>query len=109
MYIKYELKETRPSTKNSILDLWKENDSSYEFEFDIPGFSKNEINVSTKGHFINISTKPKEGNSRKSLSLEYKLPDCALVSATSASLDNGVLTVTVPKKENEKPTQILIK
>lgn len=109
MYFKYELKEIQKPSINSTLDLWKENDSSYEFEFDVPGFTKNEIDVSTKGHFISINVKPKEGNSRKALSLEYKLPNCALVSATSASLDNGVLSITVPKKEEEKSAKVSIK
>lgn len=111
MYTTRKSIEEIQKTLNSYatLDLWKENDSSFEFELDVPGFSKNEINISAKGSLINVTTVPKEKNSRKSFAVEYKLPSSALVSQTSATLENGVLVISVPKKESEKASIIPIK
>lgn len=96
-------------TSYATLNLWQEKESNFEFELDVPGFSNDEVRVSTKGHFISIATVPKEGNSRKAFSIEHKLPSSALASNTSACLENGVLTVIVPKKEQEKTNLVPIK
>lgn len=109
----YTLKSSTQFSKelNShlTLDLWKESDEDFSFEIDVPGFSKNEIAVSSKNNIVSINATPKQGSKRSPFSAEYKLPSYAVCSETTASLEDGVLKVKVPKKEQEKTNVIPIK
>ena len=91
------------------LDMWKETEASFILELDVPGFSKNEVTVTSKGNIICITVSPKQGNKRTPFSAEYKLPNFAVVSESIACLEDGVLKITVPKKEQEKVNVIPIK
>ena len=91
------------------IDLWEETDSSFDFELEVPGFSKPEIHITSKGNLLNITATPNQKNKRKAFAVEYKLPSSANLSDVSAILENGILNVSVPKKEQEKAKIILIK
>jgi len=91
------------------LDMWKETEEAFKLELDVPGFSKNEITVTSKGNIVCVTVTPKQGNKRTPFSAEYKLPNCAVVSESIACLEDGVLKITVPKKEQEKVNFIPIK
>jgi HSP20 family molecular chaperone IbpA len=109
----YTIKSSTPLAKelNSYLtlDLWKETESSFNLELDVPGFSRNEITVASKGNIVSVTITPKQGNKRTPFSAEYKLPNSALASESTACLEDGVLTIKVPKKEQEKVNVISIK
>jgi HSP20 family molecular chaperone IbpA len=109
----YTLKSSTQLTKelNSYLtlDLWKETEESFKLELDVPGFSKNEITVTSKGNVICVTISPKQGNKRTPFSAEYKLPNSAVVSESIAHLEDCVLKIIVPKKEQEKVNIIPIK
>lgn len=109
----YTLKSSTQLTKelNSYLtlDLWKETEESLKLELDVPGFSKNEITVTSKGNVVCVTISPKQGNKRAPFSAEYKLPSIASVPDTTACLEDGVLNIKVPKKEQEKVNVVAIK
>ena len=89
--------------------MWKETETSFILELDVPGFSKNEVTVTSKGNIICVTVSPKQGNKRTPFSAEYKLPNSAVVSESIACLEDGVLKIAVPKKEQEKINVIPIK
>ncbi len=91
------------------LDMWKETEEAFKLELDVPGFSKNEVTVTSKGNIICVTVSPKQGNKRTPFSAEYKLPNFAVVSESIACLEDGVLKIAVPKKEQEKVNVIPIK
>jgi len=109
----YTLKPSTQLTKqlNSYLtlDMWKETEEAFELELDVPGFSKNEVTVTSKGNIVCVTVSPKQGNKRAPFSAEYKLPNSAAASESTACLEDGVLKVAVPKKEQEKVNVIPIK
>ena len=109
----YTLKSSTQLSKelNSYLtlDMWKETEESFKLELDVPGFSKNEVTVTSKGNIVCVTASPKQGNKRTPFSAEYKLPNSAVVSESTALLEDGVLKVLVPKKEKEKVSVIPIK
>jgi HSP20 family molecular chaperone IbpA len=109
----YTLKSSTQLAKelNSYLtlDLWKETEEAFKLELDTPGFSKNEITVTSKGNVVCVTISPKQGNKRTPFSAEYKLPNSAVVSESIAHLEDGVLKIIVPKKEQEKVNVIPIK
>jgi len=84
------------------LDKWKETEEAFKLELDVPGFSKNEVIVTSKGNIVCVTASPKQGNNRAPFSAEYKLPNSAAASGSTACLEDGVLKIIVPKKEKEK-------
>ncbi len=101
----------------------KESDQSYIINADIPGFSKNDIEVTIEKNQIKLS-----GN-RNDVSVEddgvyhykermndsfertFKLPDLINDKNISASFKNGILSVIIPKSDQKelKSRRITIK
>lgn len=107
---------------NTRID-WKETPEAHVFKADLPGLKKEEVKVEVEeGRVLQISgerTKEKEDKNDTWHRMErssgrflrrFRLPENAKVDQVRASLENGVLTVTVPKEEvkksDVKPVQI---
>ncbi|KAL6627491.1 hypothetical protein ACP70R_031217 [Stipagrostis hirtigluma subsp. patula] len=95
---------------------WKETPEAHVFKADIPGVKKEEVKVEVEdGNVLVISgerSKEKEDKNDKWHRVErssvkftrrFRLPENAKVEEVKAGLENGVLTVTVPKAEVKKP------
>uniref|UniRef100_A0A0E0BWT3 SHSP domain-containing protein n=1 Tax=Oryza meridionalis TaxID=40149 RepID=A0A0E0BWT3_9ORYZ len=100
---------------NARID-WKETPESHVFKADLPGVKKEEVKVEVEeGNVLVISgqrSKEKEDKNDKWHRVErssgqfmrrFRLPENAKVDQVKAGLENGVLTVTVPKAEVKKP------
>ncbi|KAG8096633.1 hypothetical protein GUJ93_ZPchr0013g37991 [Zizania palustris] len=93
---------------------WKETGEAHVFKADVPGLKKEEVKVEVEdGNILQISGERKqeektdtwhrvERSSGKFLR-RFRLPDNAKPEQIKASMENGVLTVTVPKAEVKKP------
>ena len=90
----------------------KENDKAYVLTFDMPGMDKSKISVEVKEGVLMVSgersseSQEDQGNKvyRQQRSFGYfsrsiMLPENVDPNAVQAKYDNGVLTVTVGKKE----------
>ncbi|XP_020221183.1 17.3 kDa class I heat shock protein [Cajanus cajan] len=95
---------------------WKETPEAHVFKADIPGLKKEQVKVEIEdGNILQISGErniEKEDNNDKWHRVErstgkffrkFRLPENAKVEQVKASMENGVLTVTVPKEEVKKP------
>jgi HSP20 family protein len=100
---------------NARID-WKETPEAHVFKADIPGVKKEEVKVEVEdGGVLVISgqrAKEKEDKNDTWHRVErssgqfvrrFRLPENAKVDQVKAGLENGVLTVTVPKAEVKKP------
>ncbi|MBK1835391.1 Hsp20/alpha crystallin family protein [Roseibacillus ishigakijimensis] len=84
---------------------WTEKDEAWKGELDLPGFTKEEVNVSLdKDRLLVVEARQAdlpEGEerdfSREEVSYRLRLPRTAQAEDLSARLENGVLFVTVPK------------
>lgn len=98
----------------------QDNDSSYLVEADLPGINKDEINLQLEENTLTIQVNREESDEQdqnnyvrrerkfSSMSRSIRLPDVKSEDI-DAKLENGVLTVTVPKMTKaEKVTQIEI-
>lgn len=96
----------------------KETENEYEITVAAPGFTKEDFNVSIENEVLTISSEKKATNnesedsslySRKefwyeSFSRSLTLPQGEVnTQAIFAKYENGILTVTLPKREEAKP------
>ncbi|XP_010685785.2 17.4 kDa class I heat shock protein [Beta vulgaris subsp. vulgaris] len=95
---------------------WKETPESHVFKVDLPGLKKEEVKVEVEeGRILQISgerSKEQEEKNDKWHRIErssgkflrrFRLPENTKIDEVKADLENGVLTVTVPKVEEKKP------
>ncbi|PCI27509.1 MAG: hypothetical protein COB67_08350 [SAR324 cluster bacterium] len=86
---------------------------------ELPGFKKEDLKLEVKGNVIRITgkrtQKHEEGSrvihkERGNLEFDrsFKLPYQIEAEAVKAELENGVLTVRLPRAESDKPRQIKI-
>lgn len=82
----------------------KEHEDSFVIEVALPGLKKDEIKISTKERVLNISAEHNsESNARQvSYNRVFALPDSVDTDNISATYEQGILTVKVPKKEKPK-------
>ncbi|KAH6777627.1 HSP20-like chaperones superfamily protein [Perilla frutescens var. hirtella] len=100
---------------NARID-WKETPEAHLFKVDVPGLKKEEVKVEVEdGSILQISGerhKEQEEKNDKWHHIErssgkflrrFRLPENAKLEQVKAAMENGVLTVTVPKEEVKKP------
>lgn len=106
--------------------LWRprvdlsETDDEYVVSMDLPGLSKDDVNVTLEGNTLNISGERKvqheaqEGSYRRMersygrFYRSFTLGDNVDPNEIHAEHENGVLTVHIPKTETSKPRKVEI-
>ncbi|KNA11793.1 hypothetical protein SOVF_131740 [Spinacia oleracea] len=100
---------------NTKID-WKETQDAHVFKADLPGLKKEEVKVEVEdGKVLQISgerNREQEEKNDKWHRVErssgkflrrFRLPENTKMEEIKANMENGVLTVTVPKMEEKKP------
>lgn len=95
---------------------WKETPKAHVFKADLPGVKKEEVKVEVEeGRMLQISGERSKEQEEKNdrwhcverssgkFMRRFRLPENAKVDQVKAAMENGVLTVTVPKVEVKKP------
>ncbi|KAL5730164.1 hypothetical protein ACHQM5_003022 [Ranunculus cassubicifolius] len=95
---------------------WRETPEAHIFKADLPGIHKEEVKVEVEeGRVLQIRgerTKEQEEQndtwhrverSSGSFLRRFRLPENAKIDEVNATMEHGVLTVTVPKQEVRKP------
>jgi HSP20 family protein len=98
----------------------KETQDSYVICADLPGVRDEDLEVSVTGNRLSVSGKREQETRREddryfayersygSFSRSFTLPEGADLDSLSADLASGVLTITVPKKAEQKPRKVEI-
>jgi len=95
---------------------WKETPEAHVFKVDVPGIKKEEVKVEVEeGRILQISGERSKEQEEKNdqwhcmerssgkFVRKFKLPENVKMEEIKAAMENGVLTVTVPKEEGKKP------
>ncbi|MDB6169669.1 MAG: heat shock protein Hsp20 [Verrucomicrobia bacterium] len=105
--------ETPAVTQRFPVDLYEDESNAY-VRAELPGINRDDIQVEMTDGNLSISavrkTPSSEGQVEQSSSASRTLAIPADVAAekVSAAYENGVLTVTLPKRETAKPAKVTV-
>jgi HSP20 family protein len=118
-YVKPLHGDPLPSPSQIRVDV-KETDGNYTVQAEVPGVSKEDIHVSIDGNVVTVRAEVKQqdssGKDEKVLRSEryfgavsrsFQLPVDIDQTQAKAKYDNGVLTLTLPKKQASGGAQTL--
>jgi HSP20 family protein len=110
-YIKPLHGEPLPSPGQIKMDV-KENGDSYTVQAEVPGVAKEDIHVTIEGNTVTLSAEVKQEDSKTnggkllrseryfgSVSRGFQLPQDIDQAHAKAKYDNGVLLLTLPKRQ----------
>ncbi len=102
-----------------------ENENDLVIEAELPGYKKDEIEVTAEDGVLTIAAERSQesdenerskANRRRltersytKVSRSFRFPATVDISKVDASLDSGVLTLTLPKRDEVKPRKIEVK
>jgi len=96
------------------VDLYQDKDRTY-VRAELPGVNREDVNVEVVDGYLTISgVRKTSGNSEEeseeslSFNRSLALPEEVQADQISAAYENGVLTVTLPKREEAKPRKITV-
>ncbi|XP_052178049.1 17.5 kDa class I heat shock protein-like [Diospyros lotus] len=116
-HVRLPLKESASDTVNAPCVDWKETPETHLFMADLPGVNKEDVKVEVEeDRVLRIAGERKEeegegtwhrrerrgGKFRR----QFRLPENAKTEEVKASMENGVLTVLIPKRELKKNVEI---
>jgi HSP20 family protein len=98
-----------------------EKDTAYEVKAELPGVAKDDIAIEVDGASVSIQAKivqtreQKDGErvlyserTAQSFARSFELPQAVDCAAAKAEFNNGILTLTLPKREAAKSARIAI-
>jgi HSP20 family molecular chaperone IbpA len=77
------------------LDI-QQDDKAWTITLDVPGITREELVIEIEGAVVRIETK---ADAKRSFKAAYELPQDIDAEASEAKLENGVLTLTLAKKQ----------
>ncbi|MBL9204246.1 MAG: Hsp20/alpha crystallin family protein [Opitutaceae bacterium] len=93
------------------VDLYEDKDNTY-VRAELPGVNREAIQVEVIDGYLTLQATRKTGDDKAQESVSFSrsiaLSDEVKTDAVTAHYENGVLTVTLPKKEEAKPRKISV-
>ena len=98
---------------NSVSNYYNENEKEYYLTMDIPGMSKDDIEVTFDSNRLKISGQRKydkyDSYQYGKMEKTFSVPNNVEADKISAKIDNGVLKVLLPKAKSSLGRKIAIK
>lgn len=99
----------------------KEDDATYTVHAEIPGVAKDDIQVSVEGNVVSLRAEVQQKDEKKegekvlrseryygAVERSFQLPADVDAAQAKAKYDNGVLTLTLPKKQSSATQRLKI-
>lgn len=109
-----------PTPSQIKIDV-KEDDAAYTVHAEVPGVPKEDINVSIDGNVVSLRAEVRQHDEKKegekvlrseryygAVARSFQLPVDVDATQAKAKYDNGVLTLTLPKKQGNKTQRLMI-
>ena len=109
-----------PTPSQIKIDV-KEDDAAYTVQAEVPGVPKEDINVSIDGNVVSLRAEVRQHDEKKegekvlrseryfgSVARSFQLPVDVDAAQCKAKYDNGVLTLTLAKKQGNKTQRLTI-
>lgn len=119
-YVKPLHGDSLPTPAQIKVDV-KESDTAYTVHAEVPGVAKEDIHVSLDGNVVTLRAEVKQLDTQTkdekvlrseryfgAVSRSFQLPMDIDQSTAKAKYDNGVLTLTLPKKIENKAQRLVI-
>ncbi|MGZ5181545.1 MAG: Hsp20/alpha crystallin family protein [Ramlibacter sp.] len=74
----------------------EQDDKAWTVTLDVPGIAREDLSIDIEGAVVRIETK---AEAKRQYKAAYELPQDIDVDATTAKLENGVLTLVLAKKQ----------
>lgn len=97
-----------------------EDEQAWYLDAELPGLAKEDIKVNVENHVLTIEGEKRSSDEKKekgihklerrygTFSRSFTLPETANTDKVSAGFKNGLLTLTIQKKEAAKPKEIKV-
>jgi HSP20 family protein len=101
------------ASNRTKVDLYEDKDNTY-VRAELPGVNRDDINVELADGTLTLTATRKtaaanaEAESTRTFTRAVRVGDDVQADKISAAYENGVLTVTVPKREEAKPKKITV-
>lgn len=97
------------STRRLVSEI-EEAETAYLVRYEIPGVKKDHVTLQIEGRELSVKVQRKLKNSEEFVTQDsqLKLSEWVQVDAITATLEDGILTLTVPKVEKSAPKVIQI-
>jgi HSP20 family protein len=108
-----DLAASPSTTARFPVDLYEDKTHTY-VRAELPGVNREDISVEVVDGYLTIAASRKapaaegEGEQSFSFSRSVSVPDDVQTDQVSAAYENGVVTVTLPKREEAKPKKITV-
>ena len=109
-----------PTPSQIKIDV-KEDDAAYTVQAEVPGVPKEDINVSIDGNVVSLRAEVRQHDEKRegekvlrseryygAVARSFQLPVDVDATQAKAKYDNGVLTLTLPKKQGNKTQRLMI-
>ena len=80
------------ATKSASVE---DQEKTYSLQLDVPGLSREQLEIGIEGDVVRVSSKP---DAARSVKAAWRFPLEIDVASSTAKLENGVLTLTLGKK-----------
>lgn len=102
---------TGPASTQFPVDLYEDKDNAY-VRAELPGIKRDDIHVELVDGYLNLNatrkTRDESGEQSCTLERSIHVPETVQADKVAAAYENGVLTVTLPKREESKPRKVIV-
>ena len=106
-YDQWDYQSWRNSTDNNT--YFNETDDGYEFYVGLAGLSKDDVDVSVLDNKVKIIAKGESATREVEYDKTFSVPTKADSETLEAKMENGMLSITISKREKEKNRTITVK
>mgnify|MGYP003327412359 CR=1 FL=1 len=92
--------------QTTTLHPFSQKDDSFEAVLEVPGFSNDNLKVEVEEDYVKLNGEAEVGGKKRTISRCYELPQKADRKKLSAKLINGILELSVPRKDISKKIPI---